>query len=397
MVKRASVAPLAGILVVACVVRLALSLMARDIIDVHNYERVADTILSEGPLSLYVSTTGIYPYPPLWVWFEVLARLLSSTGFLSFSLAIRLPIIIADVGVVWLIWHWWFQHSAHTAARLSLVYALNPVSLLITCLHGQFDAIPTFFAMLAVFYLIKRNSMFASAFALSLAVAFKSYHILLLLPVILRLESRQKQVAYTAITLVPVAIVLMPFLLNSPEAVFRELFGYKGAALLGVMVPIRTIYVPLAGGRFPADWTAGIISISRFLFLIGYGAGVWWMRKRGTLISVIVAVFTLFYAIYAGISPQYLVWVVPFLLLGHPVRLTSAIIYLGTATGGLLGFYAYAIPGLFPFAFSLPLRISQAMYGLFGTVWWMVCVALVIQIVISTREAGHDRMVDGQW
>jgi hypothetical protein len=393
MLRRASATPLAGILAVACITRLALALIARDIIDVHNYERVADTVLSGGLLSLYVKTAGIYPYPPLWVWFEVLARLLSSTGVISFSLAIRLPIIVADVGIVYLIWHWWFQQSIHIAARLSLLYAINPVSLLITCWHGQFDAIPTFFAVLAVYYLVKRNNMLASAFALSLAVAFKSFHVLLLLPIILHLESKQKRIAYIAITIVPVVMALLPFLLYSPEAVFRELFGYRGAALLGVMVPIRTVYVPLAGASFPVDWTVGIISISRFLFLMIYGAIAWWMRKRGiALIRVIICVFALFYAIYAGISPQYLVWIVPFLLLDQPVRLTPAIIYSCAATCGLLGFYAYAIPGLFPFALSLPLRMSQTMYGLFGTAWWAACIALVVQIVIYAKGIRHGEI-----
>jgi hypothetical protein len=251
----------------------------------------------------------------------------------------------------------------------------------------QYDLMP---AILISTKRIALAFLLASAVALSLAVAFKSFHVLLLLPIILHLESKQKRIAYIAITLVPVVMALLPFLLYSPEAIFRELFGYRGAALLGVMVPIRTVYVPLAGASFPVDWTVGIISISRFLFLMIYGAIAWWMRKRGiALIRVIICVFALFYAIYAGISPQYLVWIVPFLLLDQPVRLTPAIIYSCAATCGLLGFYAYAIPGLFPFALSLPLRMSQTMYGLFGTAWWAVCIALVVQIVIYAKGIRH--------
>jgi hypothetical protein len=54
---------IAWLLILAGVVRLCASLSARDIIDIHNYQHVAEIIHQRGMFGLYTHTPGIYPYP----------------------------------------------------------------------------------------------------------------------------------------------------------------------------------------------------------------------------------------------------------------------------------------------------------------------------------------------
>ncbi len=364
------------VLAVAFGARVAVSLASNDNIDVENYGRVADTVISNGISSLYTQTPGIYPYPPLWVWLEVLARQLSNFGVLNFSVAIRLPIILADVGIVYLLCKWAELASPSNAKMLALAYALNPVSLIITCLHGQFDAIPIFFSLMAIYQLTEKRNQTISALALSVGVAFKSFPVLLLLPIIATLKSARDRIRFAILAAGPIAIMLIPFVVLDPMPLLREVFSYRGAALLGFMVPLRALYVPLNGKSFPVDLTTSLISISSAAFLAVYLILIPLMQHRQfSLAKRAVAVFALFYVVYAGIAPQYLLWILPFLLLDCTA--TFEAIYTIVATLGLLGFYAYAVPNTIPLDFQIPLRISQIVYALSGSSWWVACSALL--------------------
>ncbi len=369
---------LALLLIITVAVRLCLSLAACDIIDVHNYARVAAIVRNYGIIALYAQTPGIYPYPPVWVWFEILAQFLSETSGLRFGLLIRLPIILADTGIAYLIWTWY--HDRMTTERLfwGAAYALNPVSLIITCLHGQFDAIPAFLALLAVYWAQLRR-LCLSAIILGLAIAFKLYPVLLLPLVLLELKGHKQRLAFATIAIAPTLLFTLPFGLYMPAAVMRELFLYKGVALLGMLVPARSVYVPLAHDHFPLALTQQIISASRWLFVVGYVGLVARQALRPIPLSAsCVAILLWFYVAYAGISPQYLVWTLPFLLTLGANSVLFAGTYTLAAALALYGFYAYAVPETFCLLPSLPLWLSRLLYGLFGTLWWLTSGVLLI-------------------
>jgi len=375
---------IAWLLILAVVVRLFTSLYARDIIDIYNYRRVAEIIHQFGIFGLYTHTPGIYPYPPVWVGFEVAALWLHQQNILPFSLAIRLPIIIADVGIVAIIWKYvhTLSHNSRRALLAATLYALNPVSIIISCWHGQFDALPVFGAALAI--LLAEHHWRRAAGALSIGIALKSFPVLLL-PVFARLQRPlSQQIRFSLYVILPVLLLLLPFLIFDAAAVIRELFGYRGHALLGVMVPVRTMYVPLTGERFPVDTTLQVISLSAYGFLGLYGWAVWYMsRVRITLPMQATIIFLLFYVVYAGISPQYLLWVLPFMIMATADQRWYVILYTVVSTLALLGLYLYAAADMFPFTLDTLPGFTRFAYGLFGSLWWGCC--LLLLIVLARR------------
>jgi uncharacterized membrane protein len=375
----------AGLVLLALAVRLVLTAVARDIIDVENYKRVAETLLANGPGALYVLTPGIYPYPPPWALVEAAAQYLALAGGPSFSLSIRLPSIAADVGITYLLWHWLRQRRPGAALWGGLAYALNPLALIITCLHGQFDAIPAGLSLLAVYWATARPRLALSALSLGAAIAFKSYPVLLLAPVLLTLASGRARGRYALLALAPVGVLLLPYLLMSPAAVLQELFGYRGTALLGFLVPLRTAYVPLTGAHFPVDATLRLIRASTFVFLAAYGLLLAWLpRSRLSLVQAVATVLALFYTLYAGIAPQYLLWLAPFAVLLAPGQ-KWLVVHTLIGMAALLGFYLYAVPELYPFTLALPGWVSQAAYGLAGTAWWAA--SLILTVLLVRRPA----------
>ncbi len=367
------------LLILAGIVRLCVSLSARDIIDIYNYQQVAEIIHQFGIFGLYTHTPTIYPYPPVWVGLEMTALWLHRQGVLPFSLAIRLPIIIADVAMVAVIWRYVQRHTQFPQRALlaAALYALNPVSIIISCWHGQFDALPLCAVALAM--LFTEHHWQRAAGALSIGIALKSFPVLLLPMFARRQPSLSRQIRFIFYAILPVLFLLIPFLLADAAAVIRELFGYRGHALLGVMVPIRTIYVPLTGERFPVDITMQVISLSAYGFLGLYGWAVWYMsRVRVTLPMQATIIFLLFYVVYAGISPQYLLWVLPFMIMATADQRWFVILYSIVSTLALFGLYLYATADMFPFTLDALPGFTRFAYGLFGSLWWGCCLLLLI-------------------
>jgi len=361
------------ILIVAAIsLRLWLALRANDIIDVHNFQRVAQTINSQGIFALYSQTPGQYPYPPLWIWFALVAEHLDQRSVIDFSLAIRLPSITADAICIYVVWAWWRNSSQIYSWLASLLYAVNPISLIITSLHGQFDALPTLFVVIA-FYTFRQRQINFSALALGLAIATKSFPVLLLPVFLIVLPSRHLKIRYTILAMLPVALLLLPFVIRIPFAVLEQLFGYSGVGLLGFLVPIRSVYVAYIGDHLPYELTQKLISLSKWFFLAAYATWILFAaRRRASLIVVATGILCLFYLLYGGVSPQYLLWIVPLLLI-LPVRsLFSTFIYTVSGSLALVGFYSYAVSDTIQPIFPLDLLDSRLMYGGGGILWWVV-------------------------
>lgn len=229
-----------------------------------------------------------------------------------------------------------------------MIYALNPVSIIVSCWHGQFDALPLFWTALAMMC----TAWQWQAIALSIGIALKSFPVLLVPAFLWHLQLRRRQVQFGLLALVPVLLLLAPFVVYDAFAVDHELFGYRGHALLGMMVPVRTVYVPLVGERFPVETTRLLISLSAYGFLLLYALTVRYTKCRSMSVPMqATLIFLLFYVVYAGIAPQYLLWVLPFMIMA--ARPGAVLVYSAVSTLALLGFYLYAVPDIFPFALTV--------------------------------------------
>jgi hypothetical protein len=340
-VRRALLAPL----LVAFALRLVVVLATdRVVADVARYERVGRHLLdvSWNPYE----TRRLYPYPPPWAAAEAGAEWLARRGIGSFPVDIKLPVLAADLLIVAVL------AAAARAGRASpaapWLYTLHPVAVLVGAAHGQFDAVPLLFLLLAVEE-IARGRRDASALALSAAIATKSFPVLAL--PFLALDGKaswHSATRYAALALVPGALLLLPFALADPGALARELFGYGGIADFGWTGVARGAGW-LATGSLPrseAMFWPGAAHVSRVLFLVAWLLLVFALRTGRLRLDAARASLTAllaFLALYGLQSAQYLLWVVPLGLL-RPGRASAA--YAGAATAGLVGFYLSLAPGV---------------------------------------------------
>jgi hypothetical protein len=330
---------LPGPLLVALALRLVVVLATdRVVADVARYERVGRHLLdvSWNPYE----TRRLYPYPPPWAAAEAGAEWLARRGIGPFPVDVKLPVLAADLAAA--------ARAGRASPAAPWLYALHPVAILVGAAHGQFDAVPLLFLLLALEE-IARGRRDASALALSAAIATKSFPVLALPFLAFDGDASWRSAArYAALALVPGALLLVPFALADPGALARELFAYGGIADFGWTGVARGAEW-LATGSLPRSeamsWPVAAHA-SRVLFLAAWAALVVAVRTgrlrlapaRASLVAILA-----FLALYGLQSAQYLLWAVPLGLL-RPGRASAA--YAGTATAGLVGFYLFLAPGV---------------------------------------------------
>ncbi len=289
---------------------------------------------------------------------------------------VKVPVLLADLGLVALL--------ARMGARRGLgvlpawLYALHPVSILVTGFHGQFDAAALLCVLLAVYWR-ESERLDRSALALAGGIALKSFPVLLLPFFLLSLAGTRARLRFLALATLPVAALLVPFALDDASALRRELLGYGGVADFGWIGFVRAVQWLVTGvlARSEAPHWPALVPLAKAGFLVALAllfALVATRRLRFSLDAVALAVFLAFLTLYGAVSAQYLLWVVPF---GVLVPDRYAALHAAASTIGLLGFYLFLAPGvLFDAAGPLPgSGIVWAMgtgAALFASLAWLV-------------------------
>ncbi len=313
--------------------------------DIDAFRLQAATVFQHQNIYRIYELKDRYPYPPVWVWIIAAMQLVAWTLHMPFDQAARLPALVGDIGICLLMFGY-LRHRVGTcwAAMIpAALYAINPVALFVGAGHGQFDSLVILFILLA-FYLRgpqeDRRPLW-SALALGLGIALKGYPVLALPYLALTAPRgyRLRTAVYAFVPLV-VAVVLYTALFGVSKGIVTHVIGYQstydfGWAGLHSAHISRIVLQP---------WVLRALE----LLLIAFAAivpAVLFHRRPAAAMSII---FLAFYATTPTMSAQYLIWVLPFLLLAMPV---GALLYTLIALFSQLAFYNLvpdAVPTLGP-------------------------------------------------
>jgi hypothetical protein len=295
--------PLWWTLAVALGVRIVVAFLARPItpLDVAMvFENVGLEVLAgrDPTLSLAYHQWNFLPLMPF-----VYAGL-TKTG-LAWVDAVKVLPIAADVASVYLIG---LLAPAGMAATRRLVYALHPVVLLTTSLHGQVEPI-ALALLLGGMVLFKRHRDLAAGTAFGFAITAKTWPVLVVLPIIWRHPRRLLKVG------IPIAIVGAAF--------------YASSVLFLGSNPVDLAKALTSYGSFAGFWGwAGSLHAFGDLRVFAYDS---WVSTPGSILVLlsVAAAMVLFrnasmlrrawttpmasLVLSAGLGPQYLAWPVPML------------------------------------------------------------------------------------
>lgn len=273
-----------------------------------NYDTYSVRIVGEKILhgvNIYPTIAmGRHPYFPLFLYFEA-ASFFLSTKLLSQAMLLKIVFSLANLGIVYLIY---ILSKKNTT--LTLLYAVNPISLLITCFQGQFDSIPVFFILLSIHFLNKKQKV-PTLLALSAAIAFKTWPVLFVLPILKKINrtfSLKKILVQCALLMsIPFLCTLIYSLLfhANPLLIGKVILSYGG--VINVWGLGKGLFL-LFGNNKLAFFFFKIFSVAVILLFE-------LKNKEGTVYSQLLMALLLFFIITPGFGIQYFFWIIPFALL----------------------------------------------------------------------------------
>ena len=356
-----------------------------EVSDLSIYRHMALIVLRQEDI---YEVRNIFPYTPLSLYLPAFALQLADWLHQPFHLVMKVYPLLGDLGTTAAIFLLGQRRgNTRRACLLALAFALNPVSILITALHGNIMPLSVFFAFWA-YYLLdhpqRERTYVLSALALGMGIGLRSWPVLLL-PFLLRpgqLKWRQR-VLYLLVASLPSVLTLAPYLMVNFTDIRREVFEYKSVADLGWVGASRAYYFLQTGSREAPRWGVWL-SNSRFYFLEAYGVVVlaaWLVPALLDTAGWIATVLLLNYTVMGGMAAQYYSWVLPFLI-GHPVYYG---VFSLVATGALITFYLALHPGIVlgpfppPFSYTQPQVFAWNLGFLIAT--WLVGAGWLLWVV----------------
>jgi len=373
-----------------------------EVSDLSTYRNMAAIVLRNEDI---YEVRNIFPYTPLSLFLPLLALRLSAVSHLPFHIVMKLFPLLGDLGTAALVYllarrRW----NSRCATVVGVGFALNPVSILITGFHGNIMPLSVFFAFWA-YYLLEvgnRNRTYVlSALALGIGIGLRSWPVLLL-PFLLRrgvLTWRQRFV-YLMLAGLPSVATLAPYMLVNFEGIRRELFDYKSTPDFGWVGIRRNIWFFQTGDQnLPSApyW----LSRSRFYFLAACSVVVLLAWVRPYVMDTagwIATALLLNYTLVGGLAAQYLMWVVPFLVLRPYFSLAFSLVAGGAIATFYLTWHPYMLLGRYPppiaytkqqiFAWNLAFLMGT--WGL-GAGWVVWFVGRVIRVGLLARADNDSR------
>ena len=318
--------------------------------DAESYRLVADTVRQGKDV---YATTLRHPYLPFHMyWFAFAVDLEDWFGSTFFSW-VRWPNILADLGILAIIYRGSLKlgRSASMAFWLGFLWAVQPVSIFHSVLHGQFHSVAIFFALLA-WYLLRFwpgwRGVLLGGLALGFGVLDHSWPIIFV-PVFLLLVPGLKS---KAVFLSTVAAVPLLFFLIYDLSIGTSFDIFRVAVIEHEPTPGR-FGISWALDRYPGsvlpDGWIGFATDYHREVLLGTLAIVaaTVIPRRDTLVAA-TAIIAAIYAATFSMGSQQMLWIIPFALMAGQVRMLA--LYSAALIPGLFIHYwgtcGFVCPGL---------------------------------------------------
>ncbi|HST65018.1 MAG TPA: glycosyltransferase 87 family protein [Mycobacteriales bacterium] len=296
--------------------------------DVTRYFQLAGMLVAQGQDPLTRQPEFQWNFLPLMPYVFALEQQLG----LSWEVAGKIAPVLADVAVTVLLGR---LATGPDRLRVPLLYALCPVAVLVTGLHGQVE--PVALALgLGGLLLARQHRVAGSGVLLGLAVATKTWPVLLVLGPLRETPVRRWWRLALPLGAVLVALLLSipAFLHDSLRAAVHVLVGYRSFTGVWGWTGLLN-YFGVVGGGYRGPGVDTVQHVGTVVTLVAVAAAVARFRRAGA-VPLTAAVLLTFLVVTAGFGPQYLLWPLPFVLL---LRRRTGLVFAVAAS--LYAAYAY--------------------------------------------------------
>lgn len=309
--------------------------------NVSNFYDYLGNLPKESPyLKVYPTNLFIYP-PPIYFIDGLFAKLTnwsvgskfvdnftldftSTLGDLRLNiylLLLKLPYFIFDITAAFILMFFFKEEKKKIWAFSFWIF--NPINLYATYMMGQFDIIPTFFVILALYTAMKKERIYLAAIFLGLGMSFKLYPLLFIFPLALLKNKWLDRIKVCVLGLVPYLLSILPFIASK---------GFRSSALIAGQTT-KSLYaaIPISGGESIILYMAAIIFVY-IVFLFSE-------NKIENLWHKFFIILSLFF-IFTHYHPQWFIWITPFVIIDliesglkkWPIALLAFISWVGLLT-----------------------------------------------------------------
>ena len=290
---------------------------------------------------------------------------------ISFPLLLRLPGIIADFVVVLLLTR--LRRRLQLPTWSLVLLALSPVALMVSGFHGNTDSVVVLFLVLAACMTIRRAPIWCGVF-LALSCQIKIVP-LLLVPVFACFWFAKGKTLRFALPFGITSILLcLQALVGFPQLLVTNVLSYGSAwGCWGITYLLRlTGHPDLSVVRHYNLPTAEIVVMNALkIVLIACVVAIAWRRRRVNgrgLFQSLGLAWVAFFAFAPGVAPQYMVWLLPFVLVLSPA---FTAIVMASSSVFLFVFYQTTAKG-FPWYLALAIEETNAVTTPWALLPWAV-------------------------
>ena len=369
---------------IALVLKLVIAWNTFGTNDVISFYKFAHSLNHHGLEQTYTSSIA-FNHPPLVAhYLELIYKLSRLSSFerngITFPFLLRLPAILADFISVLVLLRLGKEISpTRIPSWALLLFALSPVSVMVSGFHGNTDPIMVMFLLIAAYACIRENPIFCGLFfALSCQIKIVP---LLLLPIFFFYWNYRRVSLRFLISLGAVSLVLWSEpLLNFPVIFIKNVLSYGSFwGLWGITYFLRLTGWSQFGRITYFNFTLAqiLVGVLLKLLIVFCVFGIAWRRRAlspRALLASLAYGWMVFFIFSPGVCAQYMVWLAPFVLLLSPVL--YGFLELGSSL--FLFFFYNAIADKFPWYVGISTNGTTGAWTPWSVWPWAILIAGLI-------------------
>jgi len=369
---------------IALVLKLVIAWNTFGTNDVISFYKFAHSLNHHGLEQTYTSSIA-FNHPPLVAhYLELIYKLSRLSSFerngITFPFLLRLPAILADFISVLVLLRLGKEISpTRIPSWALLLFALSPVSVMVSGFHGNTDPIMVMFLLIAAYACIRENPIFCGLFfALSCQIKIVP---LLLLPIFFFYWNYRRVSLRFLISLGAVSLVLWSEpLLHFPVIFIKNVLSYGSFwGLWGITYFLRLTGWSQFGRITYFNFTLAqiLVGVLLKLLIVFCVFGIAWRRRAlspRALLASLAYGWMVFFIFSPGVCAQYMVWLAPFVLLLSPVL--YGFLELGSSL--FLFFFYNAIADKFPWYVGISTNGTTGAWTPWSVWPWAILIAGLI-------------------
>lgn len=263
---------------------------------------------------------------------------------LTFPFLIRFPGILADfIVVLALLWAAKNDTRVRIPPWAMVLFALSPVSLMVTGFHGNTDPVMVMFLVLAAISTLRSEPLLTGLF-LALSCQIKIVPLLFLPALFFFWSARGRVLSFLVPFVITSALLWAEPLTKFPTLFLQNVLSYGSFwGIWGITYWLRLTNLPqfsVVSFHDLPPWEGVIVAVLKLFIIIAVLMIAWRRRKLDgrALIDSLSYSWIIFFVFSPGVCVQYMIWLAPFVLVSSPPLFGWLV-----ATSSLFVFFFYNV------------------------------------------------------